>query len=175
MVTLSCGGAAWTAPGCRRPGCPRRCGQTTARSPRPAGTTNPRTRARAIVSFHLAHTRWGVAARLGELEEELLQLLFGVAGLLSGLCVPGAQPQAAGEDLEPDLVQGAGGGRDLTDDVAALAARLHHADEPANLALDPAQPGEHVVDHAFLELHHDPLPNPLYGGSYPTPLGRTPP
>src|SRR6266540_1674896 len=171
MVTLSCGGAAWTAPGCRRPGCPRRCGQTTARSPRPAGTTNPRTRARAIVSFHLAHTRWGVAARLGELEEELLQLLFGVAGLLSGLCVPGAQPQAAGEDLEPDLVQGAGGGRDLTDDVAALTARLDHADEPTDLALDAAQPSKDVVDHGFLQLHRNPLPKPLHRPTLPYPLG----
>src|SRR6266511_4891638 len=169
MVTLSCGGAAWTAPGCRRPGCPRRCGQTTARSRRPAGTTDPRTRARASSPSIWLHTRWIVAARLGELKEELLELLFGVASLLGGGGVAGAEPQAAGEDLEPDLVEGAGGGRDLADDVAALAARLDHADEPADLALDPAQPGEHVVDHAFLELHHDPLPNPLYGGSYPTP------
>jgi hypothetical protein len=46
------------------------------------------------------------AGGLGELQEQLLQLLLGVAGLLGGLRVAGAHPQAAGEDLEPDLVEG---------------------------------------------------------------------
>jgi hypothetical protein len=64
-----------------------------------------------------------------------------------------ALAQAAGQDLEAGLVQGSTGGRDLLHDLAAPPAGLDHADDAPDLALDPAQAGEHVGGGSLVELH----------------------
>ena len=61
--------------------------------------------------------------------------------------------ETAGDDAEAGLVQGAGDGGELGDDVLAVAALLEHPDHARDLSLGAAQPGDRGLCGVVLELH----------------------
>src|SRR5664279_554302 len=91
-----------------------------------------------------------VVPRSRQAEEQLLQRLFVDGRRLTGGGRRQAVAQLGAEQLEPGAVQRPGGGDELRDDVAAVAASFDHADDAADLALHPAKSGYHLGRHRVL-------------------------
>src|SRR5207302_6207922 len=69
-------------------------------------------------------------------------------GLIGALALAGAHHAVAGvvvDQAEGDLVERRLDGRDLREDVDAVALVLDHSLDPADLALDPAKAVEQLV------------------------------
>ena len=88
-----------------------------------------------------------------ELHEHLLDVVDVVALLGRSIGVVEAVGETGGDELEPGLVEGFAGGGDLGHDVAAFAAVGQHLLDAADLALDPAEPLEEVVNGLFGQVH----------------------
>src|ERR1019366_2349509 len=105
----------------------------------------------APCSVPLPHDDPG-SRRSGQLGEQSLDLVEGIAGLGRLLGVLEAVGQAAGDQSEPDLFEGLGGGTELGHDVAALASLCQHGLHGLDLASGTLQPLAEVRYHFVRQL-----------------------
>ncbi len=125
------------------------------------GPGEPRARALARRLRHRLGTGWAAAERTGRPEPARVSSGQGEEELLHPLGVDAVEavvagkalPQAGGHDREARPVEGTGDGRELGDDVLAVATLLDHAEHAGELtlrALDAVDRGAEVLR---VELH----------------------
>jgi hypothetical protein len=91
---------------------------------------------------------------LSQGKEEPLQVIAVNLGLLGSRIRAGhALLQAGCDNPEAHSIEGPRGRRELGDDFLAIAARLEHLDEPAELPLNLSQPDSDITKGVLVELH----------------------
>ncbi len=116
--------------------------------------TPARARKRAVPKATAAKPAARAVAHLGG---QLVALGGRALGVLQ------APRQAGRHQVEPDLLQGLGGRRELGHDVAAVTLVGQHLLQPAHLALDPAQALVQVGDGLLGKLHQPSVPGTRRG------------
>jgi hypothetical protein len=89
----------------------------------------------------------------GQVEEHLLDIVELIALLGRCIGVVQAPGEACRDQMEPGLLEGARRGRELGDDLTAVAAVGQHRLDAAHLTLDPTEAPGQVVDGLVGQIH----------------------